>query len=149
MKNKLNKNSILIIHGPNINLLGTRPTAIYGKDSFSNLNRDIAVLANQLNLDCKIFQSNHEGEIVDAIQQSKNDVDGLIINAGAYTHYSIAIRDALEAVCLPCVEVHCSNLFKREEFRKRSVISDVCAGSIIGFGKDSYFLAMRAMKNLF
>ena len=149
MKNKIIKNNILVVHGPNINLFGVRNVAIYGKESFSVINRQITAIAKKNDLDCKIFQSNHEGEIVDVLQQAKDDVDGIIINAGAFSHYSYAIRDALEAICLPCIEVHCSNIFKREEFRKKSVISDVCMGSIVGFGKYSYFLAITAIKNLF
>lgn len=149
MKNKIIKNNILVVHGPNINLFGDRNVAVYGKDTFLLINRQITAIAKKNDLDCKIFQSNHEGEIVDVLQQAKDDVDGIIINAGAFSHYSYAIRDALEAICLPCVEVHCSNIFKREEFRKKSVISDVCVGSIVGFGKYSYFLAIKAMKNLF
>lgn len=148
MKNKLVRNRLLVIHGPNINLFGVRDVAIYGKESFSSINRQIVLVAKQEGFDCKIFQSNHEGEIVDAVQQSKDETDAIIINAGAYSHYSIAIRDAIEAVCLPCVEVHCSNIFKREEFRKKSVISEVCAGTIIGFGKESYFLAIKAIEKL-
>ncbi len=148
MKNKLVKNRILIIHGPNINLFGIRDISIYGKESLSSINVQISSFAKSCGFDCKIFQSNHEGEIVDVIQQAKEEADGIIINAGAYSHYSIAIRDAIEAVCLPCVEVHCSNIFKREKFRKNSIISDVCVGSIIGFGKNSYFLAMKAMERI-
>ena len=148
MKNKLVKNRLLVIHGPNINLFGIRDVAIYGKESFASINRQITSVAKNNNFDCKIFQSNIEGEIVDVLQQTRNETDGIIINAGAYSHYSIAIRDAIEAVCLPCIEVHCSNIFKREQFRKKSIISEVCAGSIIGFGKDSYFLAINAMVNL-
>lgn len=148
MKNKLVKNRILIIHGPNINLFGIRDISIYGKESLSSINVQISSFAKSCGFDCKIFQSNHEGEIVDVIQQAKEEADGIIINAGAYSHYSIAIRDAIEAVCLPCVEVHCSNIFKREKFRKNSIISDVCVGSIIGFGKNSYFLAIKAMERI-
>ena len=148
MKNKLVKSRLLIIHGPNINLFGVRDVAIYGKESLSSINRQIVNIARNSGFDCKIFQSNHEGEIIDAIQQSKEEADAIIINAGAYSHYSIAIRDAIEAVCLPCIEVHCSNIFKREEFRKKSMISEVCAGVIAGFGKESYFLAIKAMESL-
>ena len=148
MKNKLIKNKLLVVHGPNINLFGMRDVATYGKEDLSSINLQISTIAKKYNFDCKIFQSNHEGEIVDALQQSKNDVDGVIINAGAYSHYSIAIRDAIEAICLPCIEVHCYNVFKREGFRRNSVISEVCVGSIVGFGKHSYFLAIKAMENL-
>ncbi len=148
MKNKIVKNRLLIIHGPNINLFGIRDVEIYGKESFSSINRQITAVAIENGFDCRIFQSNHEGEIVDALQQAKDEVDAIIINAGAYSHYSIAIRDAIEAICLPCIEVHCSNIFQRESFRNKSIISQVCAGSIVGFGKDSYFLAIKAVKNL-
>ena len=149
MKNKLVKKKLLIVHGPNINLFGVRDVAIYGKESFLEINKQITAFAKELGFECRIFQSNNEGDIVDALQQSSGEVEGIIINAGAYSHYSIAIRDAIEAVCLPCIEVHCSNIFKREDFRKKSIISEVCVGTIVGFSKYSYFLAIRAMENLF
>ena len=139
---------VIIIHGPNINLLGVRETAIYGKESFSSVNEQIARVAQELNLICAIFQSNHEGEIVDTIQQAAGEFDGIIINAGAYSHYSYAIRDAIASVKTPCIEVHCSNVYNREEFRKNLVIAPVCAGQIAGFGKYSYLLALSAMKEL-
>ena len=139
---------VIIIHGPNINLLGVRETAIYGKESFSSVNEQIARVAQELNLKCAIFQSNHEGEIVDTIQQAAGEFDGIIINAGAYSHYSYAIRDAIASVKTPCIEVHCSNVYNREEFRKNLVIAPVCAGQIAGFGKYSYLLALSAMKDL-
>ena len=139
---------VIIIHGPNINLLGVRETAIYGKESFSSVNEKIARVAQELNLKCAIFQSNHEGEIVDTIQQAAGEFDGIIINAGAYSHYSYAIRDAIASVKTPCIEVHCSNVYNREEFRKNLVIAPVCAGQIAGFGKYSYLLALSAMKEL-
>ena len=101
-----------------------------------------------MNLKCAIFQSNHEGEIVDTIQQAAGEFDGIIINAGAYSHYSYAIRDAIASVKTPCIEVHCSNVYNREEFRKNLVIAPVCAGQIAGFGKYSYLLALSAMKEL-
>ena len=139
---------VIIIHGPNINLLGVRETAIYGKESFSSVNEQIARVAQELNLKCAIFQSNHKGEIVDTIQQAAGEFDGIIINAGAYSHYSYAIRDAIASVKTPCIEVHCSNVYNREEFRKNLVIAPVCAGQIAGFGKYSYLLALSAMKEL-
>ncbi len=139
---------VIVIHGPNINLLGVRETAIYGKESFSSVNEQIAREAAALGLDCAIFQSNHEGEIIDTIQQAGKEFDGIIINAGAYTHYSIAIRDAIAAIHIPCIEVHCSNIHNREAFRSTSMIAPVCAGSIVGFGKYSYLLALSAIKEL-
>ncbi len=148
MKTKIGRKKVLVVHGPNINLLGVRETSIYGKETLSSINEQIATHATQLGVECKIFQTNHEGEIIDAIQQAREEVDGIIINAGAYTHYSIAIRDAIAAIHIPCVEVHCSNIYNREDFRKTSVISPVCAGSIVGFGKYSYFLAVLAIKDL-
>ena len=104
--------------------------------------------AKKFNFDCEIFQTNHEGEIIDAIGQARDAVDAVILNAGAYSHYSIAIRDAIAAIHIPCIEVHCSNIFGRESFRSNSVISSVCAGTISGFGKYSYFLAIFALKNI-
>lgn len=148
MKNRIITKKILVIHGPNVNLLGIRETSIYGKESITSINQQIAEKANEIGLDCVVFQSNSEGNIIDAIQQAREEVDGIVINAGAYTHYSVAIRDAIAAIHIPCVEVHCSNIYNREEFRSKSVITPVCAGSIVGFGKYSYFLAVSAIKNL-
>lgn len=148
MKNRIIAKKILVIHGPNVNLLGIRETSIYGKESITSINQQIAEKANEIGLDCVVFQSNSEGNIIDAIQQAREEVDGIVINAGAYTHYSVAIRDAIAAIHIPCVEVHCSNIYNREEFRSKSVITPVCAGSIVGFGKYSYFLAVSAIKNL-
>lgn len=139
---------VIIVHGPNINLLGVRETAIYGKETFQSVNEQIVRAAQELNLSCAIFQSNHEGEIIDTIQQAGSEFDGIIINAGAYTHYSYAIRDAIASIKVPCIEVHCSNIYNREEFRKTSVIAPVCAGQISGFGKYSYLLALSALKEL-
>ena len=148
MKNKLAKKKILVIHGPNINLIGVRETAIYGKENISVINQQLAVFAKKFNFDCEIFQTNHEGEIVDAIGQAREKVDAIILNAGAYSHYSLAIRDAIAAIHTPCIEVHCSNIYARESFRNKSLISAVCAGTIVGFGKYSYFLAIFALKNI-
>lgn len=142
------KKKILIIHGPNINLIGARETAIYGKEPISSINQQLTVFAKKFNFDCEIFQTNHEGEIVDAIVQAREEVDAIVLNAGAYSHYSIAIRDAIAAVRTPCIEVHCSNIYGRESFRNKSIISPVCAGTIVGFGKYSYFLAVFALKNM-
>lgn len=148
MKNRIIRKKILVIHGPNVNLLGIRETSIYGKESISSINQQLTKKANEIGLECVVFQSNSEGSIIDAIQQAREEVDGIVINAGAYTHYSIAIRDAIAAIHIPCVEVHCSNIYNREDFRSKSVITPVCAGSIVGFGKYSYFLAISAIKDL-
>lgn len=133
---------ILVVHGPNINLLGTREVGIYGKESIDTLNAYISGKASNLDLICDIRQSNVEGDIVNHIHSALGIYDGMVLNAGAYTHYSYAIRDAIAAVRIPCVEVHISNVFAREEFRHTSVIAPVCVGSVSGFGKYSYYMAL-------
>jgi 3-dehydroquinate dehydratase-2 len=137
---------ILVIHGPNLNLLGKRETRIYGKKSLKDINKDIVSLASELGMDVQTLQLNSEGEIIEAIQ--KGDYEALIINPAAYTHTSIAIRDAIAAVNKPAIEVHLSNIHKREEFRRKSFIAEVAIGQISGFGPDSYLLALRAVKNI-
>ncbi len=139
---------ILVIHGPNLNLTGLREPGIYGKDTIESINHEITAYAKENGFDCEIFQSNYEGAIIDKIHEAINNFKGIVINAGAYTHYSYAIRDAIAAVRLPCVEVHMSNIHAREEFRQTSVIAPVCAGQIAGFGKNSYKLAINALKNI-
>ena len=133
---------ILVIHGPNLNLLGTREPDVYGNTTLEDINRRIAALAKELDIDAEVFQSNSEGEIVDAIQKRIYDV--LIINPAAYTHTSVAIRDAIAAVGRPAIEVHISNIHKREEFRRMSYISGVVTGQISGLGIEGYLLAVRA-----
>jgi len=133
---------ILVIHGPNLNLLGTREPDVYGNTTLDDINRRIVVLAKELDIDAEVFQSNSEGEIVDAIQKRTYDV--LIINPAAYTHTSVAIRDAIAAVGRPAIEVHISNIHKREEFRRTSYISGVVTGQISGLGVEGYLLAVRA-----
>jgi 3-dehydroquinate dehydratase II len=142
------KHRVLVLHGPNLNLLGERETGIYGKDSLENINAYITKYAQELSLDCEIHQSNSEGALIDYLHAARGNFEGVVINAGAYTHYSIAIRDAIAAIRIPCVEVHMSNVHAREEFRHHSVIAPVCAGSIIGFGKNSYILALQGLKDL-
>ncbi len=137
---------VLVIHGPNLNLLGKRETAIYGTHSLEEIDQEISSLASELGMHVRTFQSNNEGEILNAIQ--KADYDALIINPAAYTHTSIAIRDAIAAVNKPAVEVHLSNVSAREEFRQKSFITGVSAGQISGFGLQSYLLALRAVKSL-
>lgn len=146
--NMLIKRKVMVIHGPNLDLLGERETGIYGKDTLENINAGIRRSAQELGLECEIYQSNSEGEIVDRLHSAMGKFDGVVINAAAYTHYSIAIRDAIAAIKIPCVEVHMSNVFAREEFRHHSVIAPVCAGSIAGFGKNSYILALNGLKDL-
>lgn len=138
---------VLVIHGPNLNLLGTRETDIYGTKTLEEINSDISILASELGIGIRTIQLNSEGDILDVIQ--KSDYDALIINPAAYTHTSIAIRDAIAAVNKPAIEVHLSNIHKREEYRKKSYIAEVAVGQISGFGSESYLLALRAIKNLF
>ena len=137
---------ILVIHGPNLNLLGKRETGVYGIVSLEDLNRQILDLSKELNISTEIVQSNSEGEIVDAIQSK--DYAFLIINPAAYTHTSVAIRDAIAAVGKPAIEVHISNIYKREEFRKKSFISEVATGQISGLGIEGYLLAVRAAQKI-
>lgn len=138
--------NVLIINGPNLNLLGEREPGTYGDDTYESLCTDIKAKAAELGFDsCECFQSNHEGEIIDKIHAARLDKCGIILNAGAYTHYSYAIRDAIAAVKIPVIEVHISNIEKREEFRHTSVISAVCSGTIFGFGRDGYMLALQAL----
>jgi 3-dehydroquinate dehydratase II len=139
---------VLVLHGPNLDLLGERETGIYGKDTLENINAGIRKCAQELSLDCEVHQSNSEGELVNLLHSARGSFEGVVINAAAYTHYSIAIRDAIAAIRIPCIEVHMSNVYAREEFRHHSVIAPVCAGSISGFGKNSYILALHGLKDL-
>ncbi|MDD4760256.1 MAG: type II 3-dehydroquinate dehydratase [Bacteroidaceae bacterium] len=139
---------VLVIHGPNLNMVGIREPGIYGNIGIDAINEKIMSHAHELELECTIFQSNFEGAIIDKLQQSRTEFDGVVLNAGAYTHYSIAIRDAIAAIDIPVIEVHLSNVHKREEFRHTSVIAPVCVGGIYGFGKNSYLLALNALSTL-
>jgi 3-dehydroquinate dehydratase-2 len=139
---------ILVIHGPNLNLLGEREPGVYGSTGIDVLNSNIIDRANEQGWECEIFQSNHEGAIIDKLHAARTAFDGVIINAGAYTHYSYAIRDAIAAIKIPVIEVHISNIDAREEFRANSVIAPVCKGSICGLGFMSYYLAVQAMAEL-
>lgn len=139
---------ILVIHGPNLNLLGEREPGVYGNTSIETLNNNIIERATEQGLECEIFQSNHEGAIIDKLHSARLQFDGVIINAGAYTHYSYAIRDAISAIKIPCIEVHISNVFARDEFRSKSVIAPVCKGSISGLGLNSYYLAVTALSDM-
>jgi 3-dehydroquinate dehydratase II len=135
---------ILVLHGPNLNLLGKRQPEIYGSLTLEQINQKIRSLAREIKIQVEIRQSNHEGELVDWIQGAGQHFGALVINAGAYTHSSIALRDALAAAGIPAVEVHLSNIYKREDFRKRSLIAEVAIGQITGFGVTSYLLGLRA-----
>ena len=136
---------ILVIHGPNLNLLGTREPEIYGKMTLKEINANLNKYAKNKKISLKIVQTNWEGKIIDLIQKARGKFDGIIINPAAYTHYSIAIYDTILAVGIPTVEVHLSNIYKREEFRRKSVITPACVGQICGFGWRSYILAIEAL----
>lgn len=139
---------ILVLLGPNLNMVGVREKGIYGTDTADNINKEIKAFAGKHNYECDIFQSNHEGDLIDKIHSALNCYDAVIINAGALTHYSYALRDAIASVNIPFIEVHMSNIHSREEFRNLSVIAPVCKGQICGFGKTSYFLAIEALKDM-
>ena len=139
---------ILLIHGPNLNMLGTREVSVYGEETLESINERCLKFAATLSVELDIHQSNSEGDIVDLIHGSLNNAAGIVINPGAYTHYSYAIRDALASVRLPSVEVHLSNIYGREDFRHESVIAPVVTGQIAGFQGDSYLLAIQAVASL-
>ena len=142
------KMKVLLLLGPNLNLVGIREKGVYGEETAADVEREVVDYAESLGFSCDVFQSNHEGDLVDKIQAARTEYDGVILNAGALTHYSYALRDAIAAVSVPFVETHMSNIYAREEFRHKSVISPVCAGQISGFGKYSYFLGLEALKYL-
>lgn len=139
---------ILVVHGPNLQLLGSRQPSIYGTADLKTINRELHALAQQRGASVTIVQSNHEGRIVELIGSAKRRYDGLLINPAAYTHTSIAIRDAIEAAGLPAVEVHLSNIYAREAFRHQSFIAPVCRGQVSGFGAASYRLGLEALLTL-
>jgi 3-dehydroquinate dehydratase-2 len=139
---------ILVIHGPNLNLLGKRETDVYGDITLEEVNKQIGKLAVELGVSVDYFQSNSEGELVSEIQKTIGNYEALVINPGAYTHTSIALRDAVAGVGIPTVEVHLSNIYQREDFRKKSMLADVAVGQITGFRVDSYLLGLRAASNL-
>ena len=148
MANTSDPKHILVIHGPNLNMLGRREPETYGYTTLSDIDRELKRLGQQWGLAVEAFQSNHEGAIVDTVQQSMGAVDGIIINPAAYTHTSIAIRDALIPLSVPVIEVHISNIHKRELFRHHSYMADIATGQIVGLGVNGYYLALRAMADL-
>ena len=148
MPDKLPQKKILVIHGPNLNMLGQREPEIYGNQSLDEINDQLLKLGAKLNLVLETFQSNHEGEIVSRIQQAMDTCEGILINPAAYTHTSIAIRDALSLLDIPVVEIHLSNIYKREPFRHKSLIADIVAARISGFGAHGYLLALQGLAAL-
>lgn len=136
---------IAVVHGPNLNMLGKREVGIYGGKTMDAINADVSAEARELRVSVEFFQSNGEGELVSFVQQCRGRANGILLNAGAYTHYSVALRDAISAAEVPTVEVHISNVYKRESFRHTSVIAPVCIGQICGFGPYSYVLGLRAL----
>lgn len=146
-KNTLNR-SVLVIQGPNLNLLGTREPEVYGNTSLEDIHQKLAKLALDAGISLETFQSNHEGELIDRIQKAKSDgICFIIINPGGFTHTSVALRDALAGVAIPFIEVHLSNIHQREEFRKHSYFSDLAMGVICGLGAQGYELALSAIEN--
>ena len=141
-------NKVIIINGPNLNLLGQREQSQYGSISFEQLKKNCLEKANELEVELEFTQSNIEGEIVNFIQEAKKKNDGIIINAAGFTHTSVAIRDALDIFKKPIIELHISNIYKREEFRQKSLISDIANGGIFGLGDNGYILAIIAMQNM-
>lgn len=148
MSNASNQLKILVINGPNLNMLGKREPELYGSDTLDDINNNLKSFAKNHNISVETFQSNHEGEIVTKIQSAMGNFDGLIINPAAYTHTSVAIRDAILLLDFPVIEVHLSNIYKREDFRHKSYISGVSTGQIAGLGVQGYELAVTAIKNM-
>jgi 3-dehydroquinate dehydratase-2 len=140
--------SILVLHGPNLNMLGEREPEVYGRMTLTEIDRRLSELGQKMDLEVRSFQSNSEGALIDALQQARSWANGIIFNPGGYTHTSVALRDAVAGIGIPVVEVHLSNVHAREEFRRISMIAPVCVGSIAGFGWRSYLLALHALADI-
>ena len=136
---------LLVLHGPNLNLLGLREPHVYGKDTLADVNAQLEQLANELAVEVACRQSNHEGELIDWLHEARDRFDGVLINPGGLTHTSVSLRDAIAGIEKPCVEVHLSNIHRREQFRRTSLTAAVCVGSVMGFGLQSYLLGLRAL----
>ncbi len=144
----MRKKNIIILLGPNLNMTGLREKGIYGEETAESIKSQIISHGEKIGLGCEVFQTNWEGALIDKIHEAKEKYYGAVINPGALSHYSYALRDAISFVRIPFIETHMTNIYAREEFRRNSVISDVCVGQITGFGKNSYFLALQALKEL-